>query len=60
MSCLLFCDYLDSLFAERNFSLDLYAFCKIKNLLTFSIFLVQVVCKSFFHYLASVILKRLS
>ena len=42
MTCLLFCDYLDTLLAEKNFSLGLYAFV-IRNLLTFSSFLVQVV-----------------
>ena len=53
MNCLLFCEHLDALLAEKIFSLDLYAFVKLRNLLTFSSFLVQVVIKSFFHKLAS-------
>ena len=48
MTCLLFCEHLDALLAEKNFSLDLYAFVKLRNLLTFSSFLVQVVFQSFF------------
>ena len=47
MTCLLFCERLDALLIEKNFSLDLYAFVILKNLLTSS-FLVQVVFKSFF------------
>ena len=54
MTCLLFCDHLDTLFAEKNFSLDLCAFIILKNVLTFSRFSVKVVWKSFFfHDLAS-------
>ena len=48
MACLLFCEHPDALLAEKNFSLDLYAFVILRNLLTFSSFLVQVVFKSFF------------
>ena len=33
---------------KKNFSLDLYAFVKLRNLLTFSSFLVQVVFKRLF------------
>ena len=55
MTCLLFCEHLDALLAEKNFSLYLYAFVILRNLLTFSI--VQVVFKSFFHNLASSIFK---
>ena len=57
MTCLLFCEHLDALLAEKIFSLYLYAFVILRNLLTFSIFLVQVVFKSFFHNLASSIFK---
>ena len=45
--CLLFCENLDTLLAEMDFSLDLYAFVILKNLLTFSSFLVEVVCRIF-------------
>ena len=48
MTCLLFCEYLDTLLAEGNFSLDLYVFEILKNLVTFSSFSVKVVFKSFF------------
>ena len=48
LTCLLLCEHLDVLLAEKNFSLDLYAFLILRNLLTFSSFLVQVVFKSFF------------
>ena len=54
MTCLLFCEHLDTLLAERNFYLDIFAFVILKNLLTFSSFSVQVV---FFHNLASSIFK---
>ena len=58
MTCLLFCEHLDALLAEKNFSLGLYAFIILRNLLTFSGFLVQVVFKSFFfRNLASSIFK---
>ena len=53
LTCLLFCEHLDALLAEKNFSMDIYAFVILRNLLTFSSFLVQVVFKSFFHNLAS-------
>ena len=46
MICLF--EHLDALLAEKNFSLDLYAFVILRNLVTFSSFLVQVVFKSFF------------
>ena len=49
MTCLLFCEHLDTLLAEGNFSLGLYVFEILKNLVTFSIFSVKVVFKSFFH-----------
>ena len=48
MACLLFCEHLDALLAEKSFSLDLYAFVILRNLLTFSSFLVQVVFESLF------------
>ena len=48
MTCLLFCEHLDTLLAEGMFSLDLYVFEILKNLLTFSSFSVKVVFKSFF------------
>ena len=48
MTCLLFCEDLEALLAEKSFSLDVYAFVILRNLLTFSSFLVQVVFKSFF------------
>ena len=48
VACLLFCEHLVPLMAEENFSLDLYAFVILRNLLTFSSFLVQVVFESFF------------
>ena len=48
MTCLLFCGHLDALFAEGNFSFDLYVFEILKNLVTFSSFSVKVVFKSFF------------
>ena len=46
MTCLLFFEHLDTLFADGNFSLDLYAFEILETLITFSIFLVKVVFKS--------------
>ena len=48
MTCLWFCEHLDILLAEGNFSLDLYVFEILKNLVTFSSFSVKVVFKSFF------------
>ena len=48
MTCLLFCEHLDTLLIEGNFSLDLYVFEILKNLVTFSSFSVKVVFKSFF------------
>ena len=48
MTCLLFCERLDTVLAEGNFSWDLYAFEILKNLVTFSSFSVKVVFKSFF------------
>ena len=48
MTCLLFCENLDTLLIEGNFSLDLYVFEILKNLVTFSSFSVKVVFKSFF------------
>ena len=48
MTCLLFCVPLNTLLAEGNFSLDLYVFEILKNVETFSSFLVKVVFKSFF------------
>ena len=52
-------EHLDTLWAERNFSLDLCAFVILKNLLTISSFLVQVVFKSlFFHDLGFIYLKK--
>ena len=44
-TCLLFCEHLGTLLAEKNFWLDLYAFETSKNILTFSSFLVKAVCK---------------
>ena len=35
MTCRLFCDHLDTLLAESNFSFDFYAFVILKNVLTF-------------------------
>ena len=49
VTCLLFCEHLDTLLAERIFSFDLYVFEILKNLVTFSRFSVKVVFKSFFH-----------
>ena len=49
MTCLLFREHLDTLLAAWNFSLDLYVFEILKNLVTFSSFSVKVVSKSFFH-----------
>ena len=45
MTCLLFREHLDTLLIESNFSLDLYVFEILKNLVTFSSFSV----KAFFH-----------
>ena len=50
MICLLFCEHLDTLLAEGNFSLDLYVFEILKNLVTFSSFSVKVVFKSYFFH----------
>ena len=36
--CLLFCEHLNTLLAEGNFSLDLYVLEVLKNLVTFSKF----------------------
>ena len=47
MTCLLFCEHLDTLFADGNFSLDLYAFEILKKLIIFFSFSVKVVFKSF-------------
>ena len=59
MTCLLFWDHLDTLLAEKNFSLDLCAFVILENL-TFCCFLV-VVCKILsFHDLALSIFKKFS
>ena len=44
MTCLLFCEHLDTLLAEKRFFLDLCAFVILKNLLIFSSVLVKVVC----------------
>ena len=58
MTCLLFCEHLGTLLAEKILCLDLCAFVILKNI-TFSSFLIKVVCKSlFFHDLASSIFKR--
>ena len=48
MTCLLFCEHLDTLLAEGNFSFDLYVSEILKNLVTFSRFSVKGVFKSFF------------
>ena len=48
MTCLLFCEYFDTLLAEGIFSFDLYVFEILKNLVTISSFSVKVVFKSFF------------
>ena len=59
MTCLFFCEQLDTLLPEENFSLDLFAF--VKNVLTFSSFLVQVVCKSLiFMIWFQILLKKIS
>ena len=59
MTCLLFCGHLDALLAEGIFSLDFSAFVIFKKFITFSSFLVQVVCKRlFFHDLASSIFRE--
>ena len=50
MTCLLFCEHLDTLLSEGNVSLDLYIFEILKNLVTFSSFLVKVVFKSYFFH----------
>ena len=50
MTCQLFCEHLDTLLAEGNFSLDLYVFEIIKNLASFSSFSVKVVFKSYFFH----------
>ena len=46
MTCLLFCEHLDNLLTEGNFSLDLYAFEMLKNLT--SRFSVKVDFRAFF------------
>ena len=57
MTCLLCCEHLGALVAEKNF-FRFVCFCNIKNI-TFSSFLVKVVCKSlFFHDLTSSIFKK--
>ena len=48
MTCLLFCEHLDTLLAEGNFSFDFYVSEILKDLVTFSSFSVKVVLKSFF------------
>ena len=48
MTCLLFCEHLDTLLGKGNLSLDLYVFEILKNLITFSSFSVKVAFKSFF------------
>ena len=58
MTCLLFFEHLDALLAVKNFSLDLYAFVILRNLLTFSSFLVQVVKSFFFIIWPHVFLKH--
>ena len=50
MTCLLFCEYLDTLLAQGNFSLNFYVFEILKNLVTFSSFSVKVVFKSYFFH----------
>ena len=58
MTCLLFCEHLGTVLAEKNFCLDIRAFVILKNINFFS-FLVKVVCKSLFvHDLASIIFKK--
>ena len=47
MTCILFCEHLDTLLAEKSFSLDSRAFLILKNLLIFSV-LVKVARKSLF------------
>ena len=60
MTCLLFCEHLDTLLSERSFSLDLYVFVTLKNLSSYScFFLVQVVFKSFFSYFAQKYFKKI-
>ena len=49
MTCLLFCEHLDTLLAEGNFSFDLYVSEILKNL-TSSSFSVEVVVKSFYNF----------
>ena len=64
MTCLLFCDHLDTRLAERNFSLEFYAFVILKNLLTFSVFwcklflLYASFLRAFFHNMDSSIFKN--
>ena len=50
MACLLFCEHLDTIwaFGDGDFSLDLYVFETLKNLVTFSSFSTKVVFKSIF------------
>ena len=52
-TCLVFCELLDNLLAERKISWVLYPFVILENSLNFFSFLVQVVFKSFFHNLAA-------
>ena len=52
MTCLLFCEHLDTLLAEGNFVLDLFVFEILKNLVTFSSFSVKVVFRAIFIILA--------
>ena len=41
MTCLLFCEHLGTLLAEKIFCLDIFAFVIIKKILTFSSFFSQ-------------------
>ena len=50
MTCLLFCEHLDTIVAETKFSLDLYVFEILKKLVTFSSFSVKIVFKSYFFH----------
>ena len=58
MTCLLFCEHLGILLAEKN-CLDLCAFVILKSILTFPSFLVKVVSKTYFFLdLASSIIRK--
>ena len=48
MTCLLFCEHLDALLAERIFSLDFCAFVIIKKIYYLSIFFFKLFIRTYF------------